>query len=249
MLQPNVQTRLRQAVGTLPEVCGPDLRMEQLIDPALAALPELLQDHTAWSSVYIDYEPPFLMRISLPVEDPKSGRKIHIALHYFFGKPDGDAAQAAGIPNPYQQNPDLLQQQSANNYHPHPWATAFHLFEGSYRQRIGHATAVGYSYDPQSSLRPSATTEQAQDASDPALARYAFNDKLIWHQVLPNNGTPVASLMITYIPQDWDQNGPKPVQKQRPLSEAEKDFMFSHFKKILTLTALKPEAPKPGPRR
>lgn len=242
----NKLNQLHHAIASLPDMCGPALRMENLVDPILDALPVLLQSPEAWSSIYIDYEPPYLMRIALPVVDPNSSKSVHIALHYFFGSPGTGAAEIAGLANPYEGNSALIDQESANNYHPHPWAAAFHLFEGSYRQRIGLATEVGYSSDAQSPLRPAPHDEWLQDSAKADQARYAFNDKLIWHQVLPNNGTPVASLMVTYIPKDWDQTGPRPEKKQRALTQQECDFMFAHFKRLLSA---QPEAlPRPKQR-
>lgn len=234
---------LHAAIAALPIRCGDVLRMQDLIDPVIRALPELLANRGNWSSVYIDYEPPFLMRIALPVTSPGDGKRIHVALHYFFGMPGSGASDAGGLENPYAGRPQLLQQESANNYHPHPWAAAFHLFEGSYRQRIGRANSVGYSADPASALRPVPHDEWAQDSKREDAARYAFNDKLIWHQVLPNDGAAVTSLMITYIPEDWDQIGPKPAQKQRVLNEPELTFMFDHFTSLLQpARAVKPHA-------
>ena len=200
--------------------------MESLLDPALAALPELLKDKAAWQSLYIDYEPPFLMRLYLPVIGGE--RTVYLSLHYFFG-----AADRLPIANPYEKKPELIGAESANNYHPHPWASAFHLFQGSYQQDIGLAAERGYSADPASPLRPQPGERKEQQAGDPQKNRYAFKNPLIWHRVLPNDGRPVTTLMLTYIPEGWDQTGPRPPVKQRCLTEAERAFMFAHFGKIL----------------
>lgn len=226
--------RLKDMIDKLPAVCGADLRMQDLTDAVLAALRALLYDRDSWKSVYIDYEPPYLMRIALPLCGTTDDRRIHIALHYFFGRPGTGAADAYGLVNPYVQSPEDVNRESVNNYHPHPWAAAFHLFEGSYDQRIGRAQTIGYSNDPASPLRPPVIDIWRQDSTLADKARYAFNDKLIWHQVLPNDGAPVTSLMITYIPADWDQIGPRPPQQQRPLHAQERAFMFAHFTQLVT---------------
>ena len=208
--------------------------MQDLVDPVLAALPDLLRNKENWKSLYIDYEPPYLMRLALPLCGTHEQHRINISLHYFFGKPGSGASDMNGIPNPYANCPDAVNRESVNNYHPHPWAAAFHLFEGSYNQNVGRATQVGYSADLNDPIRPSVFATWLQDSQSSQHCRYAFNDKMIWHQVLPNEGQPVTSLMITYIPQDWDQVGPRPPQAQRPLNALEHDFMFAHFLQLLS---------------
>jgi hypothetical protein len=225
----------KKAIAALPRELDASLRMEDLLAPALAALPELLKDQSSWRSLYIDYEPPFLMRLYLPVcaED----RTVYLSLHYFFGAPGGQSP----IANPYEGRPELVNKESANNYHPHPWASSFYLFEGSYHQHVGLAKKLGYS----SELRPASHEVKEQDGNDPEKNRYAFNNPLIWHRVLPNAGKPVSTMMITYMPDNWNQCGPKPASKQRELTEKEREFMLDHFEKIVARQLRqKPTPPK-----
>ncbi len=238
--------QLKKAIAELPASAGTELRMEKLLDPALAALPDLLKNRENWRSLYIDYEPPFLMRISLPVSS--GDRTAFLSLHYFFGLPAEHPSDKAGLENPYKDKPELQQVESVNNYHPHPWASSFQILRGSYKQQVGLAKEAGYSDDPASPLRPIPFAVWEQDANDTAKNRYHFNDPLLWHRVLPNDGQPVASIMITYIPENWNQTGPRPAQKQRELNETEKDFMFNYFTEILSpKTAPKPQVKQPKP--
>lgn len=225
---------LKAAIAALPAHAGDDLHMETLTEKVRAALPELLKQKSEWRSLFIDYEPPFLMRLYRSVcvgdEGTPDHRRINISLHYFFGSGDKNAPDLAGIANPYDGRPELADAESKNNYHPHPWAATFLLLEGGYHQQIGKATAPGYN----DAVRPVPFKTQFQQAgNDDSRNRYTFNDPLIWHRVLPNGGNFVSSVMVTYIPQDWNQTGPKPAEKQRPLSDAERAFMFSHFEKLL----------------
>lgn len=231
---------LHAAIAALPATAGDDLHMESLTERVRAALPELLKDKQQWRSIFIDYEPPFLMRLYRSLcagdEGADQHRRIHISLHYFFGSGDKNAADLKGIANPYDSRPELADAEGRNNYHPHPWAATFQLLEGSYHQQIGKATAPGYN----ETVRPVPFRTQFQQAgADDSLNSYTFNDPLIWHRVLPNGGNYVASIMVTYIPQGWNQTGPKPAEKQRPLSDAERAFMFSHFENLLRPEALR----------
>jgi hypothetical protein len=240
---------LKKAIAALPRVAGNSLHMEDLLAPALAALPDLLKDPSAWRSLYIDYEPPFLMRLYLPI--CAGDRTVYLSLHYFFSAPGSGPSDRAQITNPYAGHPELVNKESANNYHPHPWASAFHLLAGGYHQHVGLAKDLGYSNDPASPLRPATYEVKEQQANDPDKNRYAFNNPLIWHRVLPNAGQPVSTMMITYMPDNWNQCGPKPASQQRPLTEQERVFMFGHFQKILaSQPRQKPaQTPKTPPKK
>jgi hypothetical protein len=228
----------KNSVARLPRRAGPDLHMEDLMDPALDALPELLKDRNRWGGMYIDYEQPYLMRLFTAVTaraPDETGRRIHLHGHYFFGKPGKDTAEKAGLPNPYAApGADGKAKRAKTSYHPHPWAATFAQFDGVYDQQIGLAKTLGYSDDPTSPLRPVPFTTITQDAGDPDKSRYTFNNPLIWHAVSPSDGQPTTSLMVTYMPLDWGQIGPRPAQIQRMLEPVEMDFMFAHIEQYIS---------------
>lgn len=224
-------------IGQLPYRLNPALDMDELIDPALDALKDFLDEGAdAWEGIYIDYEPPFLMRlyrsfeVTSPVDDKK--RTVFLSLHYFFAPPNEGDADRLGLVNPYSKRPDLVGQENKNNYHPHPWAAAFYLFKGAYKQELGFARELGYSDDPQSNLRPKPYDVSFQSAKSPTRRSYAFNNPYQWHRVLPSMGD-VATMMVTYRPEGWDQVGPKPKEKQRCLTKTEKEFMITYFKALI----------------
>ncbi len=237
-----------QGIAALPRFVSQDLNMHALLDPAINALPELLKEGIEkWDGIYIDYEPPFLMRLykSIDVVSLADGRsrKAFVSLHYFFsGRGDGDSDRA-GFLNPYKERPDLIDKENDNNYHPHPWASAFFILKGSYKQELGLATRLGYSSEPASLIRPKPYALVMQQADNEERCSYAFNDPYQWHRVLPDSlpcgDDDIATVMITYKPEDWGQVGPKPAQKQRQLSLSEKTFMAQHFSKLLSARTLK----------
>ena len=56
-----------------------------------------------------------------------------------------------------------------------------------------------------------------------------MNHPWLWHQVIPTEQQPVLTLMVTYIPQNWDQDAPVSGQVLRALTYDEADFMFEKF--------------------
>jgi hypothetical protein len=228
-------TNLKKVVGKLPATTE-GLDMSILIQPTLKALPTLLSQNNIWHSMYINYEPPFLMRLHTPIES--NGRRINVCQHYFFGAPEKDenALTSYNIRNPYTNHPELVGKEEDNNYHPHPWAACFYLFNGKYEQDIGYAHELGYT--PIKSQQPMVSQIWQQNSADPDMNTYAFNDRLLWHRVKPLNDEPVSTLMITYKPEDWQQIGPKPPELQRGLYENELGFMFDHFTKQISKHAL-----------
>lgn len=229
---------LTNEIAKLPSSYTKGLDMHGLIDPALNSLPELLKDGAQkWDGIYIDYEPPFLMRLyrSFEVKSLEDGtpRKLFLSLHYFFSNNGDGESDNSGFLNPYIERPHLIGKENANNYHPHPWAAAFFILKGTYKQELGLAVKFGYSADKNSTLRPEPYATKIQTADNLEQCSYAFNNPYQWHRVLPNAYTDVATLMLTYKPCDWSQVGPKPTNKQRPLTNTEKEFMIKYFSNLL----------------
>jgi hypothetical protein len=72
-------------------------------------LPELLQDESAWSSVFIDYHPPTVERLWRKWD----GYRVY--LHRIYPCGPGEAL-----------------------FHPHPWPSAMHILEGEYEMAVGY---------------------------------------------------------------------------------------------------------------
>ena len=72
-------------------------------------LPELLQDESAWSSIYIDYHPPTVERLW------RNWNGYRIYLHRIHPCGAGEAL-----------------------FHPHPWPSAMRILEGEYEMAVGY---------------------------------------------------------------------------------------------------------------
>src|SRR5258708_5628235 len=95
------------------------------------------------------------------------------------------------------------------------------ILEGSYVQDIGFASQSGLDIIPDILFELKHTKGQS----------YHMNHPWIWHKVKPNL-EPLATLMITHIPQTWDQIAPKSNKQLRCLNDNELDIVFEHFGKI-----------------
>ncbi|MCB1136925.1 MAG: hypothetical protein KDK78_11705, partial [Chlamydiia bacterium] len=189
------------------EMEGARANMLAVLEEVERRMPQLLMEEEAWSSIFIDYSPPHLYRLFRTVNsETLDGAQIRVSLHYFL--------PASGE--------DLEGSCEENLYHPHSWAAAMHLLDGDYYQHIGYADRLGADADP----RKLCILHQASGS------RYAMNDRMLWHQVIPKADTPVTTLMVTYIPPGWEQKGPKPQQGMRALSSQEMEFMLTQFTRL-----------------
>ncbi|HEY1097107.1 MAG TPA: hypothetical protein VGF14_07695 [Alphaproteobacteria bacterium] len=193
---------LQNAVRALPETKA-ELHMEQLLPTAIAALPDFL-DTAEPIALFVGYEQPYVMCLSYAINGGKfsNGRpkKLHVACHYFFGENYDDIY----LPNTNIQNPYYGKEahQGNNLFHPHGWATAFHILQGRYYQNVGLAAQSGLEHPPER------THHILQDSDNPETNHYAFNNSLLWHEVLPADNKPVSTIMVSYTPTDWDQTRP-----------------------------------------
>lgn len=167
----------------------------------------LLEDKERWRSLMVDYKPPHLMRLFTQVG------KVRINLHYFFPVIDEVSKEELTA---YDVGYD------ENLYHPHGWASCMRILCGKYEQWLGFATGKGIDNVPQKTLH---LVHNIGDA-------YAMNHPWLWHQVILTNQEPVLTLMVTYIPPNWDQDAPASTQPLRSLTEQETEFMFQTFKSI-----------------
>lgn len=200
------------------------LDMTAVMTAAEKFLPELLQDKSAWQSLMIDYQPPHLMRLFRQIGD------VRVNLHYFL--------PTAALPETR-----MTDAYDENLYHPHAWASGMRILEGEYEQWMGFAERRG------TDAVPPKTLHLLHTAGD----SYAMNHPWIWHQVIPAENKSVSTLMVTYIPKDWDQDVPKSSKQLRCLNQQEIDFMFDHFpkfypaeQKAAPAAATKNRTPKPG---
>tara|TARA_B100001971_G_scaffold211834_1_gene240436 strand:+ start:417 stop:1130 length:714 start_codon:yes stop_codon:yes gene_type:complete len=216
-MQKNIKSTFDKIAALLKDDWQDDLDMGEVLSEIEHILPDLLSEDQEWDSMLIDYEPPYLMRVYRKLEISKD-KTVYINLHYFFS-PHFD--EGTSIDNPYRKNKATATEDldSLALYHPHPWAAGFKIISGEYTQRIGHAKELGLKN------KPTPGPEQIQDAG----SKYAFNDPHTWHIVLPKGTSPIMTLMATYIPETWNQVGPKPKNKQRKLTPVEKDFVLKEF--------------------
>lgn len=207
--QPNRSELAAQTPASIAFMLKPSfLDMAGVLNEVEDHLPELLQDRKNWRSMFIDYQPPHLMRIHHQLG------LVRINLHYFLpvDQIDAKATDARDI----------------NLYHPHPWAAAFRILEGHYGQYFGVAPKPGTDNPP-----PRQESLIIQDAAISGKNRYVMANHLLWHQVIPfADGRHVSTLMVTHIPENWPQIIAPPAERQRELTAEELDFMFDHFAKF-----------------
>ncbi len=180
------------------------LDMAPVLLEAEKLIPELLKDRDGWQSLMIDYQPPNLMRLYRQVG------AVRLNLHFFM--PADDVSAARRRTDAYDEN----------LYHPHAWASAMRILEGEYEQWVGFADRRGID------AAPAKTQHLLHKAGD----AYVMNDPWIWHQVIPRPGQAVSTLMVTFIPEAWDQDVPKSDRHLRALNTDELNFMFDHFSKL-----------------
>lgn len=198
---------------------------EALLKAAETLLPNLLREPDKWSSLYIDYEKPHLMRLYRQLGD------VRINLHYFL------PAQA----NEIEPSKDV----AGTLYHPHPWFSVMRILEGRYTQWFGVANEV---------LKPEhAPVDAARIAPEQAMVislgpgdYYSMTRARAWHQVIPFPNQAVSTIMVTAIPKDWDQPPiPAPIH-QRQLTGDERTFMFAHFERFFPAPGLAASMPAPN---
>ena len=126
--------------------------------------------------------------------------KIRINLHYF-------------IPSNRNTSGDI------EYFHPHAWASCMKILHGHYRQLIGFAQQRGLENPPDKILH---LHHNKNDT-------YAMNNPYLWHQVVPPNDEPGLTMMVTFIPDNWDQDSPKSEIILRELNNDEFDFMIDIF--------------------
>ncbi|MCB1111685.1 MAG: hypothetical protein KDK72_03380 [Chlamydiia bacterium] len=198
------------------EISKPTLDMFPVLQEVEQRLPELLADRSRWKSLFIDYQPPYLYRIFCDLEsEALEGKKVRACLHYFLPAKEtelkaDDVEKSSG-------------DSGENLYHPHAWASCMRILEGSYDQDLGYADRCGINAEPPKLCQ---TTHGPGDS-------YQMNHPWLWHQVNPRPNLPVSTLMVTHIPEGWDQEKPQSTKTLRTLTEEELDFMFAHFVKLL----------------
>lgn len=196
------------------------LDMTKVMERAEELVPQLLADRNRWQSLMIDYQPPHLMRIFTQCEG------VRINLHYFMAAKDLPETR-------------LTSGYDENLYHPHGWASAMRILEGSYEQWMGFAAGPGIENVPKKTLH---LVHKPGDS-------YAMNDPYLWHQVIPRENQPVSTLMVTFMPEGWNQVLPKSNKELRALTGQEMDFMFDHFRQFYPAKPSlqqKPPHSKPG---
>lgn len=196
------------------------LNMLPVLQECEKLLPQLLEDRGSWKSIYIDYRPPYLMRIFRDIESTLLGKQVRVNLHYFLPtaavelkKHEADEGKEA----------QASRESGENLYHPHGWASCMRIIKGTYDQDIGYADRPGVDVMPPKLCR---LTHSSKDS-------YAMNDEWLWHQVNPRPGQAVFTLMVTYIPEGWDQEIPRSTKALRALKASELDFMFENFSKLM----------------
>ncbi len=186
------------------------LNMFEILEEVEAMLPNLLSNRGNWKSLYIDYQPPFLMRIFCDIKSQKlDGKCVRASLHYFLPAESVTPSEASS-------------ESGENLYHPHGWASSMRLIDGTYDQYIGFAEGPGLDAKPSKLCRLTHSTGDS----------YAMNHPWLWHQVNPRPNQAVSTLMVTHIPSSWDQEVPKSTKPLRALNTEELDFMFNHFIKF-----------------
>ena len=136
--------------------------MIQKLEEALKLIPKLAEDPSIWSSLVINRRKPFTYRAFTQLGD------IRVCLHRFEGCDPEEAF-----------------------YHPHPWAGAFTILEGSYRMK------VGYSADRFS--EPKSVTTVIMVAG----SKYEIVNPLTWHTVEPLTDV-VYTVMVNSEPWGGD---------------------------------------------
>jgi hypothetical protein len=87
--------------------------MLELLDIALAELPELLASSETWTGLQIDYHPPFVDRAWRP------WRHCRLSIHRIYPCAREDAL-----------------------FHPHPWPSAMRLLSGRYEMNLGYGAGT-----------------------------------------------------------------------------------------------------------
>jgi hypothetical protein len=105
------------------------LNMTTVLEKVAPLIPSLLLDRDNWRSLYINYQPPHLMRIFCQVGP------IRINLHYFL-----------------PTDIIITEKEDPNLYHPHAWASCMHILDGRYKQWMGFATRRGLDAIPEKTL-------------------------------------------------------------------------------------------------
>lgn len=214
-----ISERLIEPTLVEREVKKVSLNMFNVMREVELLIPPLLKERVKWKSLYIDYRPPHLMRIFTDVISKELGDKpVRISLHYFL--PVQEVELKAHENSDKEFEASLTS--GENLYHPHGWASCMRIIEGLYDQSIGFADRPGVDVMPR---KMCSLTHSAQDS-------YAMNHPWLWHQVNPRPNLPVSTLMVTYIPKQWDQEVPRPTKPQRSLTEKEIQFMFTHFENL-----------------
>lgn len=138
--------------------------MLQYLLEAEKELPFLLKRPSLWQSLFINYEKPFVERLWCP------WKKYRLNLHKIHPCLPGESF-----------------------FHPHPWASAMKIVEGTYRMAVGYGEGL---IEP-----PVATVCYLTPGSI-----YEMLDINAWHSVAPID-EPVYSIMLTDVP--WNRSMPK----------------------------------------
>jgi len=144
-----------------------------------AALYPMLKNADAWTSLDINYHPPFIERLWLQMSvDEKS----------------------------YRVNLHCMQPCSAKDalFHPHPWPSAVHIYQGDYEMGVGVGEQVPA---PLVAMRILGGSGVSYDMTHPDA----------WHYVRPLGSEPVYTLMVTGTPWPKAMVRPNPSPPQDPL--------------------------------
>lgn len=159
--------------------------MLNILAEAEELLPKLLQDDAIWQSLYVDYHPPFVERLWTP------WGSYRINLHRIHPCPRAEAL-----------------------FHPHPWPSAMHVFEGEYEMAVGFGSGM--------ETPPVAALMIARDDF-----RYEMTHPDCWHYVRPI-GRPSLSVMVTGTP--WERESAKSSKPLGPLSQAQRAELLHLFR-------------------
>jgi hypothetical protein len=155
----------------------------------------MLQNADAWDSLDINYHAPYVERLWLQMR--VDDKPVRVNLHCIQPCRAEDAL-----------------------FHPHPWPSAMHIYQGEYEMGMGVGEEV-----------PSPLI--AMKMVGHAGTSYSMTHPDAWHYVRPVGTSPVYSLMVTGTP--WPKstvrpNPSQPKEKLDRLSEERRLELLTYFR-------------------
>ena len=168
--------------------------MLETLNRVKEALYPMLQDADLWESLDINYHPPFVERLWLEMH--LDDKPLRVNLHRIHPCRVEDAL-----------------------FHPHPWPSAMHIYQGEYEMGIGVGEQVPAPLEAMKMVGQAGTS-------------YSMTHPDAWHYVRAL-GSPVYTLMITGMP--WPKcvrrpNPSPPKKKLGPLPEERRRELLSTFR-------------------